>query len=609
MCGIVAEIGDHSVSRAVFNSMVGALASRGPDAVGVEWLHGGCVALGHRRLSIVDLTDNAHQPMSNENQDIWLSFNGEIYNFEELRQKLLAFGHVFKSESDSEVIIHAYEQWGMRCLEYFRGMFAFVIWDSRKETLFAARDQLGVKPLYYWQSKSGVIVIASTPAAILKRPDFQATVDGLALQDFLVLGYIPYDRTIYNGVKKLPAGHHITVVDRRCKVQRYWQVCYAPRRIGEAAAVEAVEDQLSKSISRQLTGNVPIGSFLSGGVDSSAVTSIAAGCLPYTMNAYTIGFDDENYDERPYARILARDASVHHVEAILSTDVVTTYLNDIVAAYDEPFDLNGAMPAWFVSQLARRSGSKVVLAGDGGDELFAGYTHYDFLHKDARADSGSFWGRVLNRVKRPGNSYCPKSHIDRVGFLSGSDGSLRRVLGRSVVHSEDAGVWAYKMFSVPGIPVVASAQIVDMNVWLVDHVLFKMDRASMAHGVEVRVPILDLDLVELAFSMPHSLIFGAGGRKALLKRAVRGAVPSRLLGTRKKGFSSPLESWTGPAFRLWAANLLRSGVLAQSDLVNSEAAVQICESGLFRNLWLLVSLELWARHWIGGCAAPSPVFK
>jgi asparagine synthase (glutamine-hydrolysing) len=563
--------------------MLATLAARGPDGEGTQALAGGRVALGHRRLSIIDLSEHGAQPMANEDGSVWLSFNGEIYNFRELRKQLELEGHRFRSASDSEVILHAYEEWGDACVERLRGIFAFGLWDERRQRLLLARDRLGVKPLYYWPHDDG-IVFASQPRAILAHPRFRRAVDASALQHYLVYRYVPDAACIWSGMAKLPAAHRLGVDRHGLRRERYWQLRYQPRVHDQREAVELVREKLEDAVRAQLVSDVPVGVFLSGGIDSSTTAAIASEIHGSGLPSFTIGFDDPDADERPFARLAARQIGTRVHEQVLSLDAALELVPEFAALHDEPFFDHSSLPTLAVARLARRHDVKVILSGDGADELFAGYRWYE---GGDTTRSLAFWRR---RAPAPDPLL---RHLRRISPLGGA---LPEGL---VVDAPPFDPLALlRRFDVPDAPRVTRLQLLDVHTFLVDDVLLKVDHASMACGVEVRVPMLDHALVEAAFSIDARLHFAGGERKALLKRAAARWLGPDILSDRKKGFSPPLEAWLSHGLAARAAALLRDGVLVSRGLLRADGVAAIAAEGRPGPLWLLFAAELWARHWL-----------
>jgi asparagine synthase (glutamine-hydrolysing) len=594
MCGILGQIeSQRAVDPAVFARMLATLAARGPDGEGTRLLRGGRVALGHRRLAVVDLSENAAQPMTNEDGTLWLTFNGEIYNFRELRKQLEAAGHAFRSEGDSEVILHAYEEWGDDCVLRLRGIFAFGLWDDRRERLLLVRDRLGVKPLYYWAHEGG-LVFASQPRAILEHPLFRRDVDVNALHNYLVYRYIPDDLAIWSGMRKLPAAHRLVLDRRGLRRDRYWQVRYAPVTRSAADAARLVREKFQEAVRMQLMSDVPIGVFLSGGIDSSTTAAVATRALERALPSFTIGFDDDEADERAYARLTSEFLGTQAHEEVMTLEGAIRLLPDFVALHDEPFFDHSSLPTLAVSRLARRHGVPVILSGDGADEIFAGYRWYD----RAANRRTSAWRRFASR-RRGGEAELLTQHLARMSPLAGMSAAA---LLRDAPPFDPLRL--FRRFDRASAPAVTRLQLIDLQTFLVDDVLLKVDHASMACGVEVRVPFLDHELVEATFSIESRVLFADGERKALLKRAAASWLPPEILTDRKKGFSAPLEAWMQQGLHERAAALLSDGVMISRGLFDPEAVARTLTARHPAMTWLLFAAELWARRWLEPASAP-----
>jgi asparagine synthase (glutamine-hydrolysing) len=604
MCGILGTRRSRPIRADVFGRMLDALAHRGPDGAGIEVLDQGQVVFGHRRLAIIDLSANAAQPMTNEDGSVWLTFNGEIYNYRDLRCRLQTAGHRFRTNGDSEVIIHAYEEWGESCVERFRGIFAFGIWDKKAEKLFLARDHLGVKPLNYTTSPDA-FTFASEPAAIVEDPDFHREINFDSLRDFLAFGYVTGERCIFRGIHRLPPGHTATLVGSDLRVHRYWRLEYQPIVTDFAAAARLLDEKLNEAIGLQLVSDVPLGTFLSGGIDSSLVTALATREYSGKLRTFTIGFDDAAYDERPYARRIAAACGTDHREKVASRGGIDGILLDSIDAFDEPFEPNGPIPAYLVSGLAKECRTKAVLGGDGGDELFAGYLWYDRLAHRLRPTGQ--WNLALSLVDRrrcvPHGTLSRRDYEAFYGYGGALSWAVQSELLTNDARNEVSTPFlaAYEPFARTDLPAVTAAQYLDTHVYLPDHVLCKIDRASMANGVEVRVPFLDPELVELAFRVSTDLHYKGGERKAVLKRVAASYLPREVVTSRKKGFSSPMMRWTDPSLRDWCAGLLNNGYLVTHGILrrswNETLASSEGQAGV-RGLWLLTTAELWARRWL-----------
>jgi asparagine synthase (glutamine-hydrolysing) len=594
MCGILGQIESRqAVDPAAFARMLATLAPRGPDGEGTRSLQEGRVALGHRRLAILDLSQNGAQPMTNEDGTLWLTFNGEIYNFRELRKELEAEGHAFCSASDSEVILHAYEEWGDDCVLRLRGIFAFGLWDDRRERLLLARDRLGVKPLYYWVHAEGV-VFASQPRAILEHPRFPREIDLRAFQHYLVYRYVPHDLAIWAGMSKLPAAHRLVFDRRGAHRDRYWELGCDPVVAGAADAADLVREKLEEAVRMQLVSDVPVGVFLSGGIDSSVTAALATRALERRIPSFTMGFDDAESDERHFARLTSGFLGTLAHEEVLTAGAAAALIPDFIALHDEPFFDHSSLPTLAVSRLARRHGVPVVLSGDGADELFAGYRWY----QDGVAQAGSLWRR-LGRGLLGAPPELLAGHLRSVSPLRGRPASE---LLRDAPPFDPLEL--LRRFDRPSAAPVTRLQLVDLHTFLVDDVLLKVDHASMACGVEVRVPFLDHELVEAAFSIDSRVLFARGERKALLKRAAASWLPAQVLTDRKQGFSVPLGTWMHRGLQERASALLRDGVLVARGVLRRDALIESLESRQAAVTWLLFAAELWARHWLDPTGPP-----
>jgi asparagine synthase (glutamine-hydrolysing) len=589
--------------------MLDTLAHRGPDGRGVRALDDGAVLLGHRRLAIIDLSPEGAQPIGNEDGTVWLTFNGEIYNYRDLREELIRRGHRFSSRTDSEVIVHAWEEWGRDCVSRLRGIFAFGLWDGREKTLFLARDPLGVKPLYY-ACYAHRFTFASQPKAILADPDFPRAIDPYGLRDFLAYGYVPHARCAFAGMAKLPAGHTATLKGGALELSRYWQLDSRPDLDDPREARECLREQLSGAVRSQLVSDVPVGCFLSGGIDSSLLVAMAKPHLS-ELRSFTVGFEETTSDEREYARLVATHFGTRHHVSVAQERDLAPRLYELQEYFDEPFDPNGPLPFFEVARLARSRDTVVALSGDGADELFAGYLRYDDFDRPAWIPPGlpaNIWQRLRHngllgaRRSVPGDLaryFRYEGCLDTAGLRTLLE---KRFLDRCGDDVEEV----MRPFHRPELPAVAAAQYMDTHLYLVDHILCKVDRASMAHGVEARVPFLDPELVRLAFQIPLAMHYRHGERKSLLKQIATQFLPPQVVTSRKKGFSSPMGSWFDTRKDTWLHGWLDDGLLVQSGLLRPDwpqrlAGLQAERGGIvLRARWLLLTAELWARRWLNG---------
>ena len=627
MCGIVGRINPEPSDPRTFDAMVDALRARGPDGRGVHVEADGRVRLGHRRLAIIGLGETGRQPMTNEDGSLWLTYNGEIYNHVDLRRELSDAGHHLESRCDAEVIVHGYEQWGEAVVERLRGIFAFGIWDRRRRRLFLARDHVGVKPLYY-RADERSIAFASQCRSLVADPAFRDRPRPESLIDYLSYGVVSGDRSIWQGIEKLPPATTLTwnADDGSIRRRRYWDVRPEPVIDDFDTAVAATRDQIRESVSMQLMSEVPVGTYLSGGIDSSVITAVARAESDSLACALTIGFEETESDERPYAEAVVRHCGLDHHVATLRRDESLTMFDELFDTFDEPYGLGASIPMMRVARLTARHGMKVVLAGDGADELFAGYRHYDDFERLYRryglgpsrsaggpnAPSSSvtpggslrmFGRRWVDRLR--GRFDEPLAHFfPREGVISGRD--QRRFLGQALrAWKRHDRLGRLRAAYDPGLPAVAAGQQIDFHTFLVDEILAKVDRSTMAYGVEARVPFLDPKLVELAFSIAPEVQY-RHGRKSVLKAAAAAWLPPEILTPRKKGFSIPVSAWLradGQRDRM--IETLAGGYLVQNDYLNADGLRQFLRRSHPSRTWQLYVAEGWCRRWCGSTETPA----
>lgn len=599
MCGIFGVIGRGDA--ATWERCARTLSHRGPDGFSSYASADGGAYLAHCRLAIIDLSTDGLQPMCNEDGSLWLVFNGEIYNFAQLRVELEQAGHRFKSKTDSEVILHAYEQWGPKCLDRFVGMFAFAIWNQRDRTLFLARDRLGIKPLVY-SCQGGEFAFASEPRALLARPNFRRSINYSAMFEFMQLSYFPGSETIWDGIQRLPAAHWMKVDARGTIVDRseYWQLRHEPAKFTFDEAVSAVHSQLQRTVAGELVSDVPLGVFLSGGIDSSTVAAYAAQSSP-RINSFCIGFSNWPGSEDQDALSVANHlGTTHHTDLI--TPPPPDELSRMFDAWDEPLGDMAILPTYRLCELARRNVT-VALSGDGGDEVFGGYNWYRQVQGTPLSAFKWFVER-FRRVLGIGREW-PHGCADRYEYFqflhcpSISMSDLRALfpqhqLSRSVVPGSmckslmRADLDRYKRW-----------QYIDTKSYMVENNLLRVDRISMAHSLEVRVPLLDHRLVELAFNLPDEYHLNQLDMKRVLRETLRPQVPPSVVNKRKQGFSFPIEQFLSQPEMIRA---LRDGELIRSGILDSRAFEStIIERGGSNQgirLWLLYTLEQWAKRWL-----------
>ena len=627
MCGIVGIV-DRDPARPIpadeLDRMVRTLRHRGPDEEGRVTLPG--VALGMRRLSIIDVA-GGRQPFSTEDGAVQLVANGEIYNFADLRRRLEARGHRMRSRSDVEVLVHAYEEWGEEFLRRVRGMFALALWDARSRTLLAARDRAGEKPLYYAQA-GRAFVLASEIKALLVRPDLPRDVDPEALDQFLTYEYVLAPRTLFRAVRKLPPAHYLVWRGGAVTVRRYWDAAAVPERSwrGDEAA-QALRETLGRAVASQMMSDVPLGALLSGGVDSSAVVGLmaeASGRRGGPVNTFSMGFADGSYDERPYARAVARRFGTRHREGTVEPDLEQLF-HQLVVHLDEPFADVSLFPTYLVSRIAREHVT-VALSGDGGDELFGGYDAYAAAALARRlawvvphgalpvlADLAALLPPsekkkgLVNKVRRflRGAADAPPS-IEHYRWMTFLGPAAKRGLYTEALQRALAGSDVYRpvrdCLRAAGTDDLLNRQLyADLSLYLADDILVKVDRMSMAASLETRAPFLDVDVMELAFSMPGRLKMRGGERKRVLKQAVRDLAPASVLARPKEGFSIPMKNWLRRDLAPLMRELLASDRVVRRGWLRPEAvrarvdAHQAGRENHAHTLFSLMVLERWAE--------------
>ena len=626
MCGIAGKLyrdPARHVEPDVLEAMCQTLVHRGPDDMGVYL--DGPVGLAMRRLSVIDV-DAGRQPIHNEDRTVWTVYNGEIYNFAELRQELEARGHRFSTRTDTEVIVHLYEERGLDFVQALNGMFAIALWDTARRRLVLARDRLGIKPLY----------VAALPDRLLFGSEIKAlladgmhtTVDLDALSLYLSLMYIPAPHTIYREIRKLEAGHLLVWQNGQLTDHRYWNLAEASNRPGPRdpeAAAEALLPLLTDAVRRQLVADVPLGAFLSGGLDSSTVVALARRVHSGAIKTFSIGFDDPSYDERADARLIAERFETEHTELTVTPDAAGL-VPRLVEHFDEPFADASAIPTYYLSQLTRRHVT-VAVGGDGGDEVFAGYVTY-------RADKLARW---YARLPRPVAERLIPALVRRLPVSEGkvsfdfkarrfvasalldadrrhyawkafTDESMKRALfSDDVVRRLDGSLDAFGVFrsrydEVPDADALNRALYVDTAVYLPDDILVKVDRMSMAHSLEVRVPLLDHRVVEFAFGLPGTLKMPGLALKSLLKRTMRGILPPATASKRKAGFNVPMAAWLKRDLRPLVDQYLSPHRVKGQGFFRPETVTGLVADHLAgradysRNIWALLIFAVWQER-------------
>lgn len=629
----------------VVTRMRDAMTHRGPDDAGVSILADGRVALGHRRLSIVDLSESGRQPMSNEDGTVWIVFNGEIYNHLELRAELEQRGHRYRSRTDTETLVHLYEEYGPAMLDRLRGMFAFAIWDGRRRRMFAARDRVGIKPFYYTVA-DGRFVFASEIKAILEHPAVGRDVDETALYHYLTFYTAPAPSTLFAGIAKLPAGHWMSVDgDGDVRTERWWDIASAPRPDPAELTADAVPGRvrqlLGDAVEERLMADVPYGVMLSGGLDSTAIAALVRERHTGSVDTFSVGYRDAaEHDESGAARRAAEWLGTDHHEVLIDEADLVDYVPHLIHAQDEPLADWVSIPLHFVSKLVRDSGTVVALVGEGSDEQFVGYPHY---LRYASLDRGAWrwYGRlptsvrrlahraadpVLRRARAPREirELVRRAAADEELFVSGAVAAWESDKHDMMSERMRTGAWT----GLSSVPISASAMerfarqrpdsaFIDRLVYqefqlrLPELLLMRVDKISMASSIEARVPFLDHRLVEYTSWMPPAVRLGGGGTKPVLKQAVRGLIPDWVVDRPKQGFSAPVKEWFRGPLADYARRSIMDSSLRERDYFDYgriDAMLEAHRSGRKNYdtlLWSLVNLSHWYDQWIAGVREPA----
>lgn len=630
MCGICGYIEFDPSRRANpewLSPMMDALTHRGPDDKGS--LAQGHVALGHCRLSIIDLSQAGRQPMPNEDGTVWVVFNGEFYNFRDYTDILTAKGHVFRSHTDTEVLIHLYEEYGIECLSRMNGMFAFALWDRRKNEFFLVRDRMGVKPLHYAQTPHG-LAFASEIKSLLCHPDVRREIDFQALHEYLSFEYVPAPRSIFKGIKKMMPGHYLYVKNGECVMRSYWSVsCREPAAAGKSEGDYAEEllDLMRKSVKRRLVSDVPLGVFLSGGIDSSAICCLMQELIPGKVKSFNIRFDIGSFDESAWSQQVANYLGTQHYVKELDSSTALALIPDIMKYLDEPFGDASFIPTFLLSQFTRAH-VKVALSGDGGDELFAGYPTYS-AHRFAEVYRT--WPAFLRRWVEAGVRHLPVSdeNISRDfllrKFLSGVNtasparrhyqwlGSFLPAEKRDLYQPDvcrlisdfdEYGVAEEYFAACPAPDILQKLLHCDQRFYLQDDMLVKVDRASMGASLEARVPFLDYEVVEFVNRMPSSLKLKGMTTKYILKKMLRKKLPSAILNRKKKGFGIPVAKWFKKELKPLLLDVFSASKIKAEGIFNPVEISRLLEehwrgrADHRKKLYTLLNFELWFEKYM-----------
>lgn len=620
ICGVVYCEREQVVDSLVLKQMCDAIRHRGPDDDGFYVNHN--VGLGMRRLSIIDLA-TGKQPIANEDGQIWIVFNGEIYNHQLLRQELKEQGHRFKTKTDTEAILHAYEEYGENCVQKLNGMFAFAIWDQRKQQLFLARDRLGIKPLYYFFDKMR-LVFGSEIKSILQAGEIPRRIDLQALDNFLTLEFIPAPLSIFQDIKKLPPGHTLTLRKHDIWIREFWDVQLTSNSPGSLETRQQLRDLLQDAVKIRLMSDVPLGAFLSGGIDSSTIVALMAQVMDEPVKTFSIGFEDATYNELQYARLIANKFKTEHHEFIIKPNAVEL-ADQLLKFLDEPFGDFSIFPTYLVSKMARDYVT-VVLSGDGGDELFAGYDTYladkiakKYYQRLPQAVRGGILNRLfdlippspkkkglVNRAKRFIEGMKLPEDIHHMRWMVFLQQAEKMLLFNNEVQSGLVATDPYKFIrhyfakvSYNHSDEINKQMYVDLKMYLVDDILVKVDRMSMATSLEARVPFLDYRFVELAASIPGEFKMQGKNTKVILKQAMADLLPPEILYRGKEGFSIPIKNWLKKELKPLMLDTLAPDKLKREGFFNHEYVHKLIKQHLSgtenhsHRLWALIIFGRW----------------
>ncbi|MDH7512945.1 MAG: asparagine synthase (glutamine-hydrolyzing) [Clostridiales bacterium] len=629
ICGIATTSKAEAVSPAVLTSMCRTIVHRGPDDEGIYKEE--TAGLAARRLSIIDLA-GGHQPLANEDRTIWIAHNGEVYNFPQLREALAGRGHVFRTRTDTETIVHSYEEWGEEFVHKLRGMFAFAIWDGRERKLLLVRDRLGVKPLYYTLLGDGTLVFGSELKAVIAHPQVQRALEPKALDLYLTLEYVPAPFSMFKDIHKLPAGSILVYKEGQAEIKSYWDVVAALPKKREVTEKElpAIMDELyallKESVHLRLISDVPLGAFLSGGIDSSTIVGLMRELGASPLKTFSIGFEEVSYNELKYARRVAERFATDHEEFILEPQALEL-TEKLIRHLDEPFGDFSIFPTYLVSQMAR-SRVKVILSGDGGDEVFGGYEHYQ-AQKIAGSKAVKTAGRPLSRLI---NTFPPSSkkkgfwnklqryllgleqdprlrHLRWMTFLSSRDkgrlytDDLKTRLG-GLEEMTELSPFREIFAALPSFDPINGELYLDLKTYLADDIMVKVDRMSMAASLEAREPLLDHKLVEFAFSLPGGLKLNGLKTKWVFKKTMERLLPRENIYRPKEGFSIPIKHWLRHELKDMLLDYLSEKRIKEQGLFNYGPVKKMIDGHLTgrknwsHQLWALLVFEVWRENYL-----------
>ena len=630
MCGICGKLQfrpEAKASEALIRSMADAIAHRGPDDEG--FYVSGQIGLGFRRLSIIDL-GGGHQPISNEDGSVWVVFNGEIYNYRELRNDLLKKGHVLKTNTDTEVLVHLYEDYGEDLVKHLRGMFAFALWDEKNKSLFLARDRVGIKPLYYHLSSEG-LVFGSEIKAILADPSVRSEVNTDVVDRFFTFYYVPGEETLLKGINKLAPGHHMVVKNGQVKIRQYWDLDFTAHanHLNLKTAEEELINLLEESVRLHMISDVPVGFLLSGGVDSSAMLRLATGKTEQSISSYTVGFSEPGVtDERPYARIAAGSCGSEHHEITISSKEFSDFLPQYMRHIEEPFCEPPAVALYYISKFARQYVT-VLISGEGGDEAFGGYQNYrNFIWLErfkkfpapfkqilfgalsgvARLTGSSRFTYYSALAKKPFESYYySRTAGPEMLFNRNGDAPYSKDFAAHVNKQTSLAPVSDYLRTSAGNDLLSRMLYVDTKSWLPSDLLLKADKITMANSLELRVPLLDHKVLEFAAALPSNFKMRGFTTKYIMKKALGGLVSKEILNRRKTGFPVPYARWLRHELKDWVHQVLfdrrtlERGYFDKSRIENLITRDQQ-HGGFSKEIFCLVNFELWHRTFLDGTA-------
>lgn len=633
MCGISGFVDfNRNSSREIVLHMTKVLQHRGPDGDGLEFIEASSaqIGFGHRRLAIIDLSDAAHQPMRFES--LTIVFNGEIYNYQEIRDELIQKGHQFKTQSDTEVILHAYREWNDKCLDRLIGMFAFVIYDTDRNVIFCARDRAGVKPFFYY-FKDGLFLFASELKSFHQHPSFKKELNLNAVSDFLQYGSIPTPHCIFNNCTKLKPGHYLwfELNSRSITTHKYWDVYDSYNKpkmnISEQDAVSETEKILVKAFKYRMVSDVPVGVFLSGGYDSACVTALLQKSVSTKLKTYTVGVPDIGLNEAPFAKQIAERLGTDHTEIFCNQKDAIELIDDLPEFYDEPFADSSAIPTMLISRMARKEVT-VALSADAGDEIFAGYYRYDFLMKNrkriaslppfVRKSIVAMMERVPSeRIPVLKNKYNFHNRYEKMkGILHNPSAkrimlSLSQQYTRNQLHDVMVNVpepvpnmYFSKELKPEFYSPLSYMMAVDYQTYLLDDILQKVDRATMSASLEGREPFLDHHIIEWAAQLPDELKYHNGIKKYLLKQIVHQYIPKSVMDRPKMGFAIPIAEWLTNDLRSYLDEYLNEGVINKQQIFNWDYIDRLKQGFLAgkkeydQKIWYILMFQMWYKKWM-----------